>query len=92
MYTEFAVDERTFWGVPRSKDENILGSYVAAPVYGNYQSLGYRLGYISGLYWDNGKENGDYCSIIRYRMTSCRLYRTSVYVNSPKAAEQRPSV
>ena len=25
--------------------------------------MGY-IGYILGLYWDNGKENGNYCSIV----------------------------
>ena len=23
------------------------------------------IGYILGLYWDNGRENGNYCSILR---------------------------
>ena len=26
------------------------------------------IGYIMGLYRDNGKENGNYCNIIRYMM------------------------
>ena len=24
------------------------------------------IGYIMGLYWDNGKENGNYCSILGF--------------------------
>ena len=29
--------------------------------------IGYILGFILGLYWDNGKENGNYYIIIGYR-------------------------
>ena len=27
--------------------------------------IGYRIGYILSLYWDNGRENGNYSSILR---------------------------
>ena len=66
----------------------LLGKYRGCiRIMGNYYVIiGYILGYNIGLYWDNGKENGNYDFAFYMQ-----FYMRSLHRNQKKAASSIPS-